>query len=171
MLVTEGDFCRIIQDTWTATLGFPVDRSASAEFPATGAFTVCVRISGAWDGEVTLHCSDPLARRIAGAIFQLEADKVGSYEILDALSELIHIVGGNLKALLPQPVVLSFPSLPDPTVWEHATGHWQMVYRQTLLSEGFPFVVTLWGDFPAAGRAEYPAAEESPRPAENPQVV
>ena len=50
---------------------------------------------------------------IAAAIFQVEADKAGSYEILDALSELIHIVGGNLKALLPQPVILSLPSLPE----------------------------------------------------------
>jgi hypothetical protein len=167
MLVTEADFCKIIQDTWAATLGFPVDRFAPAEFSETGAFTVCVRITGAWDGEVTLHCSDPLARRIAAAIFQLEADNVGSYEILDALSELIHIVGGNLKALLPQPVVLSFPSLPDPTVWAPTTRQWQMVCQQTLMSEGFPFVVTLSGDLPAAARAERPADGESRRPGEH----
>ena len=29
MLVTEGAFYRIIQDTWTSTLGFQVDRPAS----------------------------------------------------------------------------------------------------------------------------------------------
>ena len=77
MLVTEEAFYEIVQDTWTSTLGFQVDRAASAEFSAIGAFTVCVKITGAWDGEVRLHCSAPLARFIAAAIFQVEADNGG----------------------------------------------------------------------------------------------
>src|ERR1017187_10478725 len=110
MLITEDTFYEIIQDTWTSTLGFHVDRSASKEYPAAGEFTVCVKVSGAWDGEVRLHCPPPLARLIAAVIFQVEAEKAGSDEILDALSELTHIVGGNLKALLPNPAILSLPS-------------------------------------------------------------
>jgi hypothetical protein len=168
MLVTDGAFYRIIQDTWTSTLGFQVDRPASAEFSAIGAITVCVKISGAWDGEVRLHCSPPLARLIAAAIFQVEKDKVGSYEILDALSELIHIIGGNLKALLPQPVILSLPSLPDPTNWAQTTPQWQMVCRLTLMSEGHPFVVSILGDQSAAARGETPADGECRLPTENP---
>jgi hypothetical protein len=168
MLVTEGDFYGIIQDTWTSTLGFQVDRAAAEEFSASGAFTVCVKITGAWDGEVRLHCSPPLARSIAAAIFQVEADEAGSDEILDALSELTHIIGGNLKALLPHPVTLSLPSLPDPTNGAQTTPQWQMVCRLTLLSEGHPFVVTLLGDLPAAAKAETPADGESRLPTANP---
>ncbi len=154
MLVTEGDFYGIIQDTWNSTLGFQIDRATPAEFGAIGAFTVCVKITGAWDGEVRLHCSSPLARSIAAAIFQMEAANAGSDEIVDALSELIHIVGGNLKALLPHPVTLSLPSLPDPTNWAQTTPQWQMVHRLTLMSEGHPFVVSLLGDLSTAVRAE-----------------
>jgi len=167
MLISEGAFYQIIQDTWTSTLGFQVDRSSSAEFSAVGAFTVCVKLTGAWDGEVRLHCSSPLARSIAAAIFQVEADKAGSDEILDALSELIHIVGGNLKALLPQSVVLSLPSLPDPSDWGQTTPQWQLVSRLTLESEGHPFVVTLLGDLPAAAREEVSIDRETLRPPEN----
>jgi hypothetical protein len=168
MKVTDGAFYRIIQDTWTSTLGFQVDRAASAEFSAVGAYTVCVKITGAWDGEVRLHCSSPLARLIAAAIFQVEADQAGGDEILDALSELIHIVGGNLKALLPQPVILSFPSLPDPANWAQTTPQWQMVCRLTLMSEGHPFVVTMLGDLPAASKVENPADGDRRWPAGNP---
>ena len=164
MAVTEGVFYRIIQDTWTSTLGFQVDRAASEEFCAIGAFSVCVKITGAWDGEVRLHCSLPLAQSIAAAIFQVEADKAGDDEILDALSELTHIIGGNLKALLPQPVTLSLPSLPDPTNWAQTTPQWQMVCRLPLRSEGHAFLVTLLGDFPAAAQAETPAAWEGRLP-------
>lgn len=159
MLVTEGAFYRIIEDTWTSTLGFPVDRAEVLDFSAIGAFTVCVKITGAWDGEVRLHCSLPLARSIAAAIFQVEADNAGNEEILDALSELTHIIGGNLKALLPQPVNLSLPSLPDPTNWAQTTPQWQMVCALMLLSEGHPFLVTLLGDFPAV-QAEAPNERE-----------
>ena len=145
MQVTEEAFYEIIQDTWTSTLGFQVERAALEEFPAVLAFTVCVKITGVWDGEVRLHCSLPLAQTIAAAIFQVEADKVGSDEILDALSELIHIIGGNLKALLPRPVTLSLPSLLDPANWAQTTPQWQMVCRLTLVSEGHPFVAALLG--------------------------
>ena len=166
MLVTDGAFCRIIQDTWASTLGFQVDHPASVDFPAAGAFTVCVKITGAWDGEVRLHCSPPLARLIAAAIFQVEAEKADSDEILDALSELIHIVGGNLKALLPQPVNLSLPCLPDPTNWAQTTPQWQIVSRRTLVSEGHPFMVTILGDLPARAQGENPADWEGCLPAE-----
>ncbi len=82
------------------------------------------------------------------------AEKAGSDEILDALSELIHIVGGNLKALLPQPVTLSLPSLLDPADWKQTTTHRQMVSQLTLMSEGQPFVVTIQGSVPAGAKAD-----------------
>jgi hypothetical protein len=160
MLVTEEILYGIIQDTWTSTLGFQVDRPTLGEFSALGEFTACVKITGAWDGEVRLHCPPPLARLIAATIFQGEADKVGSDEILDALSELIHIIGGNLKALLPQPIILSLPSLPNPTDWAQTTPQWQRVCGLTLLSEGHPFAVTLLGHLSAAGKADAPADGE-----------
>ena len=168
MLVTEGAFYGIIQDTWTSTLGFQVDRDDAEEFSAIGALTVCVKLTGAWDGEVRLHCSPSLARSIAAAIFQVEADKAGDDGILDALSELTHIIGGNLKALLPHPVTLSLPCLPDPTNWAQTTPQWQMVCRLSLLSEGHPFIVTLLGALAAAARAETPADRESRLRNENP---
>ena len=168
MVVTEEAFYKIIQDTWASTLGFLVDRPAEMEFPSSRAFTVCVKITGAWDGEVRLHCSPPLARLIAAAIFQVDADQAGNEEILDALSELIHIIGGNLKALLPQPVNLSLPSLPDPANWALTTPQWRMVCRLTLETEGHPFVVTLLGGLPAAANVEMPADWKASFPGERP---
>lgn len=156
MLVTDDAFYTIIQDTWASTLGFQVDSPPSAMIPETEAVTVSVKITGAWDGEVRLHCPLPLARLIAAAIFQAEAENVGNEEILDALSELIHIVGGNLKALLPQPVTLSLPSLLDPAHGPHATPPWPIVTRLTLVTEGYPFAVTILGNPPAPVNADCP---------------
>ena len=154
MLITEENFYEIIQDMWTSTLGFPVDHPPSVQFSALGAFTACVKITGAWDGEVRLHCPPPLARLIAGAIFQVEADKVGSEEILDALGELTHIIGGNLKGLLPQPVTISLPSLLDPGGSAQTAANRAMVCQLTLLSEGHPFVVAILREIPPAVEAK-----------------
>jgi len=167
MLVTEERFYTIVQDTWTSTLGFQLERARTEEFSALGALTVCVKITGAWDGEVRLHCSPPLARSIAAAIFQAKGDEVKSDEILDALSELIHIVGGNLKPLLPQPVFLSLPALADSTNWAQTTPQWQMLFRLALLSEGHPFIVTLLGNLTAAAIAEVPPEAERRRLSED----
>jgi hypothetical protein len=168
MLISAETFYKIIQDTWSSTLGFHVDGLPSEEYSADGEFTVCVKVSGAWDGEVRLQCPPPLARLIAAAIFQVEAEKAGSEEILDALSELIHIIGGNLKALLPQPVTLSLPSLFDPTDWAQTTPQWQMVCRLTLVSNGQPFVVTLLGGPLTTVVEQVPVDREIRFPVENP---
>jgi len=167
MLVADAAFYEIIQNTWTATLGFPVERCDSTEFSAIGAITACVRISGAWHREVRLHCPLPLARRIASAIFEGKEDKVERAEILDALSELIHIIGGNLKALLPQPVILSFPSVQGPTNCAQTTPRWKTVCRLTLMSEGHPFVASILGDVSAAAGAETTADRQSHTRVEN----
>jgi hypothetical protein len=160
MLVTEETFYKIIQDTWASTLGFHIDCPAPTELSAMGALTVCVRISGAWEGEVRLRCPIPLARLIAAAIFQVDADKADNDEILDALSELIHIVGGNLKALLPQPVAVSLPSLLDPASCADAAPQCSTVYRLTLISESHPFVVVLSEGSPADGFDPQPIGQE-----------
>jgi len=145
MLVNEESFYNIIQDTWTSTLGFQVDCLKVAKVSTVAEYTVCVRITGAWDGEVHLHCPLPLARLIAGAIFQVDPNKAGSDEILDALSELTHIVGGNLKALLPKPVTLSLPCIVEPQNSAQSSEEGKVLFRVTLISEGHPFVVSLFG--------------------------
>lgn len=168
MLVTEDTFYKIIQDTWSSTLGFQVERPASLEFSIVGGFSAFVKITGAWDGELRLQCSPSLARSVVAAIFQVEADKAGNEEILDALSELIHIIGGNLKALLPRPVILSLPSLPNPTDRALTAPQWPMVCRLTLLCEGHPFAVTLLGHPSASAKSEAQTDRERRVPTENP---
>jgi CheY-specific phosphatase CheX len=166
MLVTEESIYEIVEGTWISTLGFQVERAEPSDFSVQNAITVCVKITGAWEGEVRLHCSPRLARLIAAAIFQVEADGVGTYEILDALTELIHIVGGNLKALLPQPVVVSLPSLLDQTDSIETSPQGPAICQMTLTCEGQPFAVSILGDSSAPARAENAARCESRQPAE-----
>lgn len=154
MRVTEEAFFRIIEDTWNSTLGLRVERAAQPPTAMAESLNVCVKITGAWEGEVRIQCSPQMARSCAASIFQMDAEKVGPGEISDALSELVHIIGGNLKALLPPPVTLSLPTVPDPSERTRSTPPGQTVCRLALRCEGHPFLITLLGDLPAAARGQ-----------------
>ncbi len=145
MLITEDALYQIIDDTWNSTLGFQVERRPGLKPDVAGAMNVRVKIAGAWEGEVRLRCPVGLARLIAAATFQAEAESANQDEILDALSELVHIIGGNLKTLLPPPVTLSLPSLCDPAKGGAEFPSRQLVCELTLQSRGYPFAVALMG--------------------------
>ncbi len=66
---------------------------------------------GAWRGAVVLQCPTQHAYQAAEAMFAAEPGSLGPEEVADALGELTNMVGGNLKNLLPQPSVLSIPSV------------------------------------------------------------
>jgi chemotaxis protein CheX len=43
--------------------------------------------------------------------------EIGSQDVFDAWGELVNMVGGNLKALLPPPTTLSLPDLREVETW------------------------------------------------------
>jgi len=162
MQITEHALLQIIEDTWNSTLGFQIDCQPAPPLTAE-VLTVRAGISGAWSGEVQLDCPLPLARHVAAAIFQVREENVGREDILDALSELVHIVGGNLKALLPQPAQISLPVASDGTGHSGASQA-PLISRLALTSSGHPFVVTLRGGPSAAGWPEAQGARSPQQP-------
>jgi chemotaxis protein CheX len=71
-----------------------------------------VGISGAWDGRVLLTFSPDAAKRAAAALLGAdEAEDVGEADVVDAVGELVNIIGGSVKSLMPQPTVLSMPAV------------------------------------------------------------
>ena len=143
-------------------------RRSSSEAHPDGEINACSGVSGAWNGEVHLFCPRPLARLIAAAFFQVEAHKAGDDQILDALSELIHIVGGNLKGLLPDPSPFLFPVGGFRESRKDATRMPQTVCRLSLTSSGYPFTVTLEGGLPTDGLEQLSAAQKSRLHVDNP---
>jgi chemotaxis protein CheX len=86
--------------------GVPDPGTAAADVVAT------VTISGAWQGRVLLAFSPPAARRATAALCGLdEADDAGDGDVADAVGELVNIIGGSVKSLMPQPTALSLPAV------------------------------------------------------------
>ncbi len=49
-------------------------------------------------------------------MFDAAVEDVSPADVLDAVGELVNIVGGNLKGMLPSPTGLSLPSVTDGTL-------------------------------------------------------
>ncbi|WP_433086743.1 chemotaxis protein CheX [Dactylosporangium sp. CA-052675] len=102
----------IVWQVWTAYLG----ASPSAE-PPPAAFaepfdvTAGVSIAGAWHGHVILRCRVDGAAAMAAAMLEMPAGSVRLDDIVDAAGELMNIIAGNVKSLLPQPSVVALPQV------------------------------------------------------------
>ncbi|GAA0903291.1 hypothetical protein GCM10009557_79180 [Virgisporangium ochraceum] len=70
-----------------------------------------VSVTGAWDGQVVVTFSQVAAQRATAALLGLETDEVSAPDVMDAVGELVNIIGGSVKSLMPQPTVLSLPSV------------------------------------------------------------
>lgn len=114
-LIATEDIFRMTQDVWTQMLGIELEMAESGaikNLAASETVTGCVQITGEFRGAVTVACSVVMARRAACVVFEIENPADASLEdINDVLGELAHMVGGNLKAVLPGPSQLSLPAV------------------------------------------------------------
>jgi len=93
-----------------STLGLKITPSSEKFLPNSENFvTANIQISGEWQGIIALKIERHLARQLAVKMFSMEEEQVTDEEINDAVSEMVNIIGGNLKSLLPQPNQLSLP--------------------------------------------------------------
>lgn len=97
----------ITESVWTQFLGVEIEPDASRPAPAECASTIA--ISGEWNGQVVVSCSTALARRAAAAMFHRPVEDMTEGHWRDALNEVVNIIGGNIKSLLPGPSRLELP--------------------------------------------------------------
>ena len=104
----EGDLTMIVEGIFAELLGLGVQPAPLPAEPGDGLVGL-VRIDGAWQGTVSVACGRELAVRIATAMLGREPQ--GEAELVDAIGEIANMTGGNVKALLPGPSVLSLPEV------------------------------------------------------------
>jgi chemotaxis protein CheX len=73
------------------------------------AVVATVSVTGAWDGYIRLRCAAGTAAEVAAGMLDLDPGDVAADDIDHAMGELINILGGNIKCLLPQPAQLGLP--------------------------------------------------------------
>lgn len=146
MHLSEESILRIADSVWSMILGMELKRGAAPDAARANERTVTasVQISGAWEGVVHAQCPAGLAARAAGVMFGLPPQKVQADQVQDALGELTNMVGGNIKALLPEPSRLSLPTVVDGVGYTvRIPGRSREVVRVSLACDGDPLIVVV----------------------------
>ena len=76
-----------------------------------GELNAAVKITGTFTGSVVLSLSDGAAVQSAATMLAVPFAEVSSADKRDVAAELVNMVGGNLKSLLPAPSYLSLPTV------------------------------------------------------------
>lgn len=66
-------------------------------------------IQGEMECGVMLCCSEDLARHLTGQMLGMSPEEITPEDTFDAIGEMVNIVGGNLKEVVPGATKLSLP--------------------------------------------------------------
>ncbi len=145
-LIDEGTIESIAQEAWISLVGEDeVLVPLPAELPAD-TVSSWVDVVGPWTGTVVLTTGRPVAEELCRALLGPAAPPVIEHEdVADAFGEIANVVGGNVKAALPGPSVLSLPEVGDaPAVRNPAD-----LVRVDVLWRGEPVSISVQGALPA----------------------
>ena len=69
-----------------------------------------VSVTGGWQGTVTVELGARAAADLTARMLALPEDEpAADADVADAVGELVNMIGGNVKSLMPGPSVLSLP--------------------------------------------------------------
>jgi chemotaxis protein CheX len=141
-LLTNESIADLTQQIWDALL--PDDGAPLLPGDLPGGEVVAVaEISGEWNGVVCLSCSPRAARHAAAAMFEMADEELTADEITDAVGELVNVVGGNIKSLVPGPTVLSLPQVSEGGMTV-LPDHLEQAFEVRFSWMAEPVIVSIW---------------------------
>ncbi|WP_435746855.1 chemotaxis protein CheX [Nocardioides sp. SYSU DS0663] len=125
---TAVDLEALFIDMWASFVGAPELLLPGAP-PADGTplWTATVTITGEWRGMVSIDLAEPVVLAVTRGMLGFGEDEQPDLpSCTDAVGELVNIVGGNVKSLMPGPSSLSLPVVSRgpvevPTEWREAS--------------------------------------------------
>lgn len=107
---------QIVTDVFSAMLSTEAVPCPTCEVSATGPqLTAAIFFAGSWKGAVLVDCSTLLARQWTAKLVSAELPDHVTDDVRDAMGELVNMIGGNLKSVLPHGVGLSMPTVVEGT--------------------------------------------------------
>ena len=141
-LIDEATVEAIANEAWIALVGedevlVPVPGELSADV-----LSAWVDVVGPWTGSVVLTTDRQTAAELTRALLGSAAPELLDHEdVADAFGEIANVVGGNVKAALPGPSVLSLPDVGEPPAVRNPAD----VCRVDVLWRGQPLTISVQG--------------------------
>ncbi len=90
-------------------LGLPIVPCDNARDSFDHAISAQIKITGEAEALLSLHSETSFARHLAATMYMADAGTLEEDEIHDALGELVNIIAGNIKGMVPGETLLSLP--------------------------------------------------------------
>ena len=105
----ETEVQQIVGDVFHAMLHCDAQPTTESSAAGVDLLTATVFFAGTWDGAVLVECPAEAAMNFAALLLRLPWDGLTAEDARDALGEIVNMIGGNLKSVLPHGVTLSLP--------------------------------------------------------------
>lgn len=109
--IYRNDIIGIVTGVLTTMANYEVAASNDTYRPGKGRVTCAVSFAGLWKGMVLIECPLSMAFRITAAFMRVPEPSTFNDDVSDSMGELVNMIGGNLKGVLPQGVILSMPAV------------------------------------------------------------
>jgi chemotaxis protein CheX len=139
----DAPIAQIAQDVFQTMLDYPVCLSQEETAVQSDTVTAAIFLAGAWQGAVLLECSQAQALAFTGRLMGIPEPAEMNDDVRDALGEIINMVGGNLKSVLPSGVGLSIPSVLNGADYAYRICGTNRKEKTFLRGELGPFQITL----------------------------
>ncbi|MFA6297749.1 MAG: chemotaxis protein CheX [Nocardioides sp.] len=114
------DLHAVVDEVWSSFLGHEEPLLPALPDPASAGgitWSAATSVTGAWNGVVTVKIPDAVAHTATERMLGLVAGQALTTEdVADAVGELVNMIGGNVKSLMPGPSVLSLPLVARGTI-------------------------------------------------------
>jgi chemotaxis protein CheX len=107
----ETTTAQIVRDVFQTMLRYEIHESSDDYKSRTSVVTSAIFFAGSWKGAVVLECSEAQARFLTGRLMDIPEPPRMDNDTRDAMGEVVNMIGGNLKSVLPPGVGLSMPSV------------------------------------------------------------
>ena len=105
------DIYGLAESVFLSMLNLEVQPGEAELLPDSEIITAAVYYAGAWKGAVLLQCDQRQAREFTERLMKIPRPEDFDDDVRDAVGELVNIIGGNLKPILPHGIALSMPSV------------------------------------------------------------
>src|SRR5262249_23106587 len=129
---------------WEATLGLPIKPEESGSIGARSRVTAaCIQLTGAWNGAILLDCPADVARRAASIMFSVAPADATVSDLQDAVAELVNMIGGNVKGLIPDQCYLSLPAVVEGGDYSARVPGSRMINRIPFSCDGHTVTISI----------------------------
>ncbi|MCZ4497985.1 MAG: chemotaxis protein CheX [Marmoricola sp.] len=105
------DVQMVVEEVWSTFLGAEEPLLPGAPGELTVGWSAAVAVSGEWDGMVSVELPTAMAEEVTRRMLGLGDEPASAVDedVADAVGELVNMIGGNVKSLMPGPSALSLP--------------------------------------------------------------